>query len=83
LKLKAEFQRQVSAMAGQFVNVRLKVDTLAQALWCRRHRCSAARGHLQLRDRRGRHRHAKPVAVTQQNETEAVIASGLQPSIAW
>jgi multidrug efflux system membrane fusion protein len=82
LKLKAEFPNgRFQLWPGQFVNVRLKVDTLAQALVVPTssvQRGPAGTFSYVIGD--GDIVTAKPVAVTQQNETEAVIASGLQPS---
>ncbi len=82
LKLKAEFPNaRFQLWPGQFVNVRLKVETLAQAL--------VIPSSAVQRGPAGTFSYvigeddivtAKPVAVTQQNETDAVIASGLSPS---
>jgi multidrug efflux system membrane fusion protein len=81
LKLKAEFPNaRFQLWPGQFVNVRLKVDTLAHAL--------AIPSSAVQRGPAGTFSYvigeddivtAKPVVVTQQNETDAVIASGLSP----
>src|SRR5664279_716245 len=79
LKLKAEFPNTVFQLwPGQFVNVRLKVDTLSQALVVPT--SAVQRGPIGtfsyvIGD--GNIVTAKPVVVTQQNETDAVIASGL------
>lgn len=82
LKLKAEFPNANRQLwPGQFVNVRLKVETLTQALVVPT--SAVQRGPL------GTFSYvigednivtAKPVAVTQQNEHDAVIASGLSPT---
>jgi membrane fusion protein, multidrug efflux system len=82
LKLKAEFPNaNFQLWPGQFVNVRLKVETLPKAVVIP---ASAAQ-----RGPAGTFSYvigdddtvtAKPVTVTQQNETDAVIASGLTPS---
>jgi len=82
LKLKAEFPNaQFQLWPGQFVNVRLKVDTLTQAMVVPS--SAVQRGPI------GTFSYVigdddtvtvKPVVVTQQNETDAVIASGLSPS---
>jgi membrane fusion protein, multidrug efflux system len=82
LKLKAEFPNaNLQLWPGQFVNIRLKVDTLAQAMVIP---ASAAQ-----RGPAGTFSYviddddvvtAKPIVVTQQNETDAVIASGLSVS---
>jgi len=82
LKLKAEFPNaSYQLWPGQFVNVRLKVETLSKALVVPT--SSVQRGPI------GTFSYvigednivtAKPVVVTQQNETQAVIASGLSPS---
>ena len=82
LKLKAEFPNgSFQLWPGQFVNVRLKVETLAQALVVP---TSAVQrgpaGTFSYVIGEGNIVTAKPVSVTQQNETEAVIASGLSPS---
>jgi multidrug efflux system membrane fusion protein len=82
LKLKAEFPNgRFQLWPGQFVNVRLKVDTLAQALVVPTSSVQRGpAGTFSYVIGEGDIVTAKPVAVTQQNETEAVIASGLQPS---
>ncbi|MCK1360286.1 efflux RND transporter periplasmic adaptor subunit [Bradyrhizobium sp. 199] len=81
LKLKAEFPNaNYQLWPGQFVNVRLKVETLTQALVVPT--SAVQRGPI------GTFSYvigednvvsAKPVTVTQQNEHDAVIASGLAP----
>jgi multidrug efflux system membrane fusion protein len=82
LKLKAEFPNaSFQLWPGQFVNVRLKVDTLAKAVVVP---SSAVQrgpaGTFSYVIGEGDIVAAKPVVVTQQNETDAVIASGLSPS---
>ena len=82
LKLKAEFPNaNFQLWPGQFVNVRLKVETLPKAIVIP---ASAAQ-----RGPAGTFSYvigdddtvtAKPIVVTQQNETDAVIASGLTPT---
>src|SRR3954467_6231364 len=82
LKLKAEFPNaNFQLWPGQFVNVRLKVETLPQALVIPA--SGAQRGPA------GTFSYvigdddtvtAKPITVIQQNETDAVIGSGLTPS---
>jgi membrane fusion protein, multidrug efflux system len=82
LKLKAEFPNaHFQLWPGQFVNVRLKVETLSKALVVPT--AAVQRGPV------GTFSYvigedntvtAKPVVVTQQNETQAVIANGLSPS---
>src|SRR3981189_3399014 len=82
LKLKAEFPNaNFQLWPGQFVNVRLKVETLPQPLVLPT--SAAQRGPA------GTFSYvigdddtvtAKPVVVIQQNETDAVIASGLSAS---
>jgi multidrug efflux system membrane fusion protein len=82
LKLKAEFPNaNFQLWPGQFVNVRLKVDTLSQAV--------VVPTSAVQRGPAGTFSYvigdndivtAKPVAVTQQNEHDAVIASGLSSS---
>ena len=82
LKLKAEFPNaDYQLWPGQFVNVRLKVETLRQALVIPT--SAVQRGPI------GTFSYvigednvvsAKPVTVTQQNEHDAVIASGLSAS---
>jgi membrane fusion protein, multidrug efflux system len=79
LKLKAEFPNaNFQLWPGQFVNVRLKVETLSKAL--------VVPTSAVQRGPAGAFSYvvgadsivtAKPVVVTQQNETDAVIASGL------
>src|SRR5664279_5304822 len=82
LKLKAEFPNaSFQLWPGQFVNVRLKVDTLSKALVVPT--SAVQRGPIGtfsyvIGD--GDIVTAKPVVVTQQNETDAVIASGLSAS---
>jgi multidrug efflux system membrane fusion protein len=82
LKLKAEFPNaNYQLWPGQFVNVRLKVETLTQALVVP---TSAVQrgpiGTFSYVIGEGDIVSAKPVTVTQQNEHDAVIASGLSPS---
>jgi membrane fusion protein, multidrug efflux system len=82
LKLKAEFPNaNFQLWPGQFVNVRLKVETLPQAVVIPT--SAAQRGPA------GTFSYvigdddivtAKPITVIQQNETDAVIGSGLTPS---
>ncbi len=79
LKLKAEFPNgNFQLWPGQFVNVRLKVDTLSQAIVVP---TSAVQrgpaGTFSYVIGEGDIVTAKPVVVTQQNETDAVVASGL------
>src|SRR6476660_336553 len=82
LKLKAEFPNaNFQLWPGQFVNVRLKVDTLSNAIVVP---TSAVQrgpaGTFRYVIGEGDIVTAKPVVVTQQNETDAVIANGLSPS---
>ncbi|HEV2156267.1 efflux RND transporter periplasmic adaptor subunit [Bradyrhizobium sp.] len=79
LKLKAEFPNaNYQLWPGQFVNVRLKVETLSQALVVP---TSAVQrgpvGTFSYVIGEDNVVSAKPVTVTQQNEHDAVIASGL------
>jgi multidrug efflux system membrane fusion protein len=79
LKLKAEFSNdKFQLWPGQFVNVRLKVETLSQAI--------VVPTSAVQRGPAGTFSYvigdddvvsARPVTVTQQNETEAVVASGI------
>src|SRR5882672_5091565 len=82
LKLKAEFPNaNFQLWPGQFVNVRLKVDTLSKAVVVPSsavQRGPAGTFSYVIGD--GDIVTAKPVVVTQQNETDAVIASGLSAS---
>src|SRR6195952_1924704 len=82
LKLKAEFPNtDFQLWPGQFVNIRLKVETLPQAVVVPTsavQRGPAGTFSYVVGD--GDIVTAKPVVVTQQNETDAVIASGLSPS---
>src|ERR1700724_331737 len=82
LKLKAEFPNtNFQLWPGQFVNVRLKVDTLAQAMVVTTSEVQRGPGgtfSYVIGD--GDIVTAKPVVVTQQNETDAVVASGLSAS---
>jgi len=82
LKLKAEFPNaSFQLWPGQFVNVRLKVETVAKAVVVP---SSAVQrgpaGTFSYVIGEGDIVTAKPVVVTQQNETDAVIASGLSAS---
>lgn len=82
LRLKAEFPNaNYQLWPGQFVNVRLKVETLTQALVVP---TSAVQrgpiGTFSYVIGEGDMVSAKPVTVTQQNEHDAVIASGLSPN---
>src|SRR5882724_5557889 len=82
LKLKAEFPNdKFQLWPGQFVNVRLKVETLARALVIPTsavQRGPAGTFSYVIGD--GDIVNAKPVVVTQQNEADAVIATGLSAS---
>jgi multidrug efflux system membrane fusion protein len=82
LKLKAEFPNaNFQLWPGQFVNVRLKVETLSQAVVIPTsavQRGPAGTFSYIIGD--GDIVAAKPVVVTQQNETDAVIASGISAS---
>jgi multidrug efflux system membrane fusion protein len=82
LKLKAEFPNaNFQLWPGQFVNVRLRVETLPKAIVVPTsavQRGPAGTFSYVIGD--GDIVSAKPVVVTQQNETDAVIASGLSPS---
>jgi multidrug efflux system membrane fusion protein len=82
LKLKAEFPNEhFQLWPGQFVNVRLKVETLAKAVVVPTsavQRGPAGTFSYVIGD--DNTVSAKPVVVTQQNETQAVIASGLSVS---
>ncbi|MDB5617427.1 efflux RND transporter periplasmic adaptor subunit [Tardiphaga sp.] len=82
LKIKAEFPNaKFQLWPGQFVNVRLKVETLPQAMVVP---TSAVQrgpaGTFSYVIGEGDIVKAVPVTVTQQNETEAVIAKGLSPA---
>jgi membrane fusion protein, multidrug efflux system len=82
LKLKAEFPNaNFQLWPGQFVNVRLKVETLPKAIVVP---TSAVQrgpaGTFSYVIGEGGIATAKPIVVTQQNEHDAVIASGLSPS---
>src|ERR1700760_1177090 len=79
LKLKAEFPNAgFQLWPGQFVNVRLKVETLSKAGVVP---TSAVQrgpvGTFSYVIDSDNVAHAKPITVTQQNETDAVIANGL------
>jgi multidrug efflux system membrane fusion protein len=82
LKLKAEFPNaNFQLWPGQFVNVRLKVETLPKAVVVPTsavQRGPAGTFSYVIGD--GDIVTAKPIVVTQQNETDAVIASGLAAS---
>jgi multidrug efflux system membrane fusion protein len=81
LKLKAEFPNaSFQLWPGQFVNVRLKVETLSKAIVIP---TSAVQrgpvGPFSYVIGDGDIAKATPVTVTQQNENDAVIASGISP----
>src|ERR1700712_5244728 len=82
LRLKAEFPNATFQLwPGQFVNVRLKVDTLSQALVVPTsavQRGPAGTFSYVIGD--GDIVAAKPVVVVQQTETDAVVSSGLSAS---
>jgi multidrug efflux system membrane fusion protein len=82
VKLKAEFPNaRMQLWPGQFVNVRLKVDTLKNAVVVpvsAVQRGPAGTFSYVIGD--DNTVHAKPVKVTQQNDTEAVVAEGLTPA---
>jgi len=82
LKLKAEFPNaSFQLWPGQFVNVRLKVETISKAVVVPTsavQRGPAGTFSYVIGD--GDIVTAKPVVVTQQNETDAVVASGLSAS---
>lgn len=82
LKLKAEFPNaRFQLWPGQFVNVRLRVETLPQAIVIP---TSAVQrgpaGTFSYVIGAGEIATAKPIVVTQQNENDAVIASGITPA---
>src|SRR6187200_1436256 len=82
LKLKAEFPNaNFQLWPGQFVNIRLKVETLSRAVVVPT--SAVQRGPVgtfsYVISEQGVVT-AKPVVVTQQNETDAVISSGLSAS---
>jgi multidrug efflux system membrane fusion protein len=82
LRLKAEFPNpNFQLWPGQFVNVRLKVETIPQAIVIP---TSAVQrgpaGTFSYVIGEGNIAIAKPIVVTQQNENDAVIASGISPN---
>jgi multidrug efflux system membrane fusion protein len=82
LKLKAEFPNaNFQLWPGQFVNVRLKVETIPKAIVIP---TSAVQrgpaGTFSYVIGPGEIATAKPIVVTQQNENDAVIASGIAPT---
>ena len=82
LKLKAEFPNpKFQLWPGQFVNVRLKVETIPHAVVIP---TSAVQrgpaGTFSYVIGPGEIATAKPIVVTQQNENDAVIASGIAPT---
>lgn len=82
VKLKAEFPNaNFQLWPGQFVNVRLKIETLSKVVVVP---TSAVQrgpaGTFSYVIGEGDIVAARPVTVTQQNETDAVIATGLSPS---
>jgi membrane fusion protein, multidrug efflux system len=82
LKLKAEFPNaNFQLWPGQFVNIRLKVETLSQVVvipTSAAQRGPAGTFSYVIGDNDTVT--ARPIVVTQQNETDAVIASGLSTS---
>jgi multidrug efflux system membrane fusion protein len=82
LKLKAEFPNaSFQLWPGQFVNVRLKVETLPNAIvipTSAAQRGPAGTFSYVIND--DDTVTAKPITVIQQNETDAVIGSGITPS---
>ena len=80
IKLKAEFaNRELQLWPGQFVNVRLLIDTLGRWWWCRPRPCSAGRSGTFVYVVQPDNKVAvRPVTVSQQDETQAVIAKGLE-----
>ena len=80
VRLKAEFPNEnLQLWPGQFVNVRLLIDTLRQVVVVPTVG-GAARSdrHVRLRHRRGFDTVAvRPVTVSQQDDVRAVIADGL------
>ncbi|MBN9598873.1 MAG: efflux RND transporter periplasmic adaptor subunit [Afipia sp.] len=81
VKLKAEFPNaNYQLWPGQFVNVRLKVETLKQVLVVPTAAVQRGPGGtFSYVIGAGDIVTAKPVTVSQQNENDAVIASGLKP----
>jgi len=82
LKLKAEFPNaNFQLWPGQFVNVRLKVETLPKVIVIP---TSAVQrgpaGTFSYVVGEGSIATARPIVVTQQNENDAVIASGIAPT---
>ncbi|MBI5319542.1 efflux RND transporter periplasmic adaptor subunit [Bradyrhizobium sp.] len=82
LKLKAEFPNpNFQLWPGQFVNVRLRVETIPKAIVIP---TSAVQrgpvGTFSYVIGPGEIATAKPIVVTQQNENDAVIASGIAPT---
>ena len=82
LKLKAEFPNaNFQLWPGQFVNVRLKVETLPKVIVIP---TSAVQrgpaGTFSYVIGEGNIATARPIVVTQQNENDAVIASGIAPT---
>ncbi len=82
VKLKAEFPNaKYQLWPGQFVNVRLKVETLNQAVVVPTAAVQRGpAGTFSYVIDQDNVVHARPIKVTQQNETEAVIATGLTPA---
>ncbi|HEY0220220.1 MAG TPA: efflux RND transporter periplasmic adaptor subunit [Afipia sp.] len=82
VKLKAEFPNpDYKLWPGQFVNVRLKVETLKQVIVVPTAAVQRGpAGTFSYVIGEGDIVTAKPVTVTQQNESDAVIASGIGPN---
>jgi multidrug efflux system membrane fusion protein len=82
VKLKAEFPNPAYQLwPGQFVNVRLKVETLPQVMVVPTAAVQRGpAGTFSYVVGEGDIAKAVPVTVTQQNETEAVISKGLSPT---
>lgn len=82
VKLKAEFPNaNFQLWPGQFVNVRLKIETLSQVVVVPTSSVQRGpAGTFSYVIGEGDIVAARPVTVTQQNETDAVIGKGLSPS---
>ena len=81
LKLKAEFPNgNFQLWPGQFVNVRLKVETLPNAVVIPTSAVQRGPAGTFSYVIEGGVANAKPIVVTQQNEHDAVIASGISAS---
>ena len=85
IKLKAEFPNaSFQLWPGQFVNVRLLIDTLQDVVVAPTAAVQRGpNGTFVFVVQQDNTVAVRPVTVSQQDETQAVIANGLEPASAW